>query len=146
MPLAKVLIDSSFLYALFDHDDAKHEVALTWAMRHEFQPVVPQVILTEVLFLVDRSGGVPATLQFLDHFTAGNYVLESATISTLRRVREIRETYVASRLDFVDCCIMALSEASIFSRFARLIDATSAFSDHFTVNIWNCSPSCCLSI
>lgn len=146
MPLAKVLIDSSFLYALFDHDDAKHEVALTWAMRHEFQPVVPQVILTEVLFLVDRSGGVPATLQFLDHFTAGNYVLESATISTLRRVREIRETYVASRLALSIAASWRSRKHSIFSRFARLIDATSAFSDQFTVNTWNSSPSCCLSI
>ena len=110
MPSVQILIDSSFLYALFDHDDAKHQQALNWATNQTFQPLVPQVVLGEVMFLLDRNGGVPATLQFLDRFTFDNYTLESVTIPDLRRVREIRAAYASSRLDFVDCCIMALSE------------------------------------
>ena len=110
MPLAKILVDSSFLYALFDHDDAKHQEAVDWAKQQDFQLVVPQVVLGEVMFLLDRNGGVPATLQFLDRFTSANYLLESVTMPDLQRVREIRATYASSRLDFVDCCIMVLSE------------------------------------
>jgi len=110
MPSVQILIDSSFLYALFDQDDGKHQQALNWAMHQPYQLLVPEVVLGEVMFLLDRNGGVPATLQFLDRFTSLNYPLESVTVDDLRRVREIRETYASSRLDFVDCCIMALSE------------------------------------
>ncbi|MBI1256320.1 MAG: PIN domain-containing protein [Chloroflexi bacterium] len=110
MPSVHILVDSSFLYALFDHDDTKHQIALSWAARQNFQLLVPQVVLSEVMFLLDRAGGVPATLQFLDSFTSANYALESITIDDLLRVREIRASYASSRLDFVDCCIMALSE------------------------------------
>jgi predicted nucleic acid-binding protein len=111
MPSVQILIDSSFLYALFDRDDEKHSQALNWASHQtDYQPLVPQVVLGEVMFLLDRNGGVPVTLQFLDRFTAADYVLESIIMPDLQRVREIRATYASSRLDFVDCCIMALSE------------------------------------
>ena len=116
MALPKILIDSSFLYALFDQDDVKHALAVTWAQQQQFQPVVPQIVLSEVMFLLNRNGGVPPTLQFLDHFTPANYQLEGATTAALRRVREIRATYASARLDFVDCCLMALSERLLITQ------------------------------
>ena len=110
MPLNKALIDTSFLYALFEYNNPQHEAAILATTTHVFQPIVPYVILGEVAFLFNRAGGVPATLKFLDALTQYPCEFEIVTIDDLKRVREIMATYATARLDFVDCCLMALSE------------------------------------
>jgi len=106
----KVLVDSSFLYALFDHTDNYHTKAFNWSSGNPALMLVPQVALNEVMFLLNRNGGVPATVAFLNGFTVSPYELTSITVDDLKRVSQIRQQYAQARLDFVDCCIMALAE------------------------------------
>jgi uncharacterized protein len=110
MPLSKILVDSSYLYAFFDEKNEKHEDAVLVADLYQGQFVVPYVVLTEVAYLFNREGGVPAVLKFLDGLTTMQPQLETVLISDLIRAREIMAAYKDSKLDFVDCCIMALSE------------------------------------
>lgn len=74
------------------------------------QFIVPYVVLTESAFLFNRMGGIPAVAAFLNALIKGNYVYEAVLPEDLIRVREIMLQYQDARLDFVDCCIMALSE------------------------------------
>jgi predicted nucleic acid-binding protein len=110
MPANKILVDSSFLYTLFAEDAHEHEDAVVIADVYQGQFVIPQIILTETAFLFNRSGGVPSVVQFLDRLTATGFHYELVSVGDLQRAREIMATYVSARLDFVDCCIMALSE------------------------------------
>jgi predicted nucleic acid-binding protein len=110
MPLSKILVDSSFLYAALDEQNVKHEDAILIADLYSGQFVVPYVVLTEVAYLCNREGGQPAVLRFVDRLTIMQPQLEIVSFDDLARVREIMATYADSRLDFVDCCIMALSE------------------------------------
>ena len=71
---------------------------------------MPDVVLTEAAYLFNREGGVPAVLRFLDQLIVMQPQLESVSLPDLVRVREIMATYTDSKLDFVDCCIMAQSE------------------------------------
>ncbi len=110
MPLSKILVDSSFLYALYNLDDPYHEEAYAVAELYNGQFVIPYVVLTEVAYLFRRTGDVSAVIQFLDVLIKGGYQYENVSVDDLIRARNIMAQYVDSKLDFVDCCIMALSE------------------------------------
>jgi predicted nucleic acid-binding protein len=110
MTRSKILINSSYLFAFFDAKNTKHTDAVVVANLYGGQFVIPDVVLTEVAYLFNREGGIPAVLQFLDRITAMQPQLEPVFVPDLMRVREIMATYRDSKLDFVDCCIMAHSE------------------------------------
>jgi predicted nucleic acid-binding protein len=110
MPPSKILVDSSYLYAFFDEQNEKHEDAVLVADLYRGQFVIPYIVLTEVAYLCNREGGVSAVLKFLDGLIMMQPQFEAVHISDLARAREIMAAYRDSFLDFVDCCIMALSE------------------------------------
>ncbi|MBX3085161.1 MAG: PIN domain-containing protein [Anaerolineae bacterium] len=110
MPSSKLLVDSSFLYTLFDGEDEKHEDAVSVADVYGGQFVIPYVVLTEVAYLFNRNGGIPAVLRFLDRLVRMQPHFEVLLTTDFLRVRAIMALYKDSKLDFVDCCIMALSE------------------------------------
>ena len=106
-----VLIDSSFLYALYQKDDRQHQSALAVTSIPAVQFIIPIVVLPETAFLFNRNGGLPAVTGFLDALILSNPLLQDVTIADLSRAREIMTIYADARvLDFVDCCIVALAE------------------------------------
>ena len=110
MPMAKVLIDCSFLVALYDPTDDGNLAAGTFLMTDTSEQIVPDVILTEVTYLLNRAVGQRGVELFLRTFEVTNPHLEPLQQIDLRRVYEILRTYPKAKLDFVDCCIMAMAE------------------------------------
>jgi hypothetical protein len=110
MPQPQVLIDSGFLYALLDKSNPKFPLAKATIGAVPAQYVVPYVALTEAEFLFNRAGGVPAVLRFMDELVAAPLQFEAPLKVDITRGREIMAAYASARLDFVDCCIMAISE------------------------------------
>jgi predicted nucleic acid-binding protein len=110
MALPQILIDSGFLYALLDKNNPKYRLAKATIEAVPAQYLVPYVVLTETAFLFSRAGGVPAVLLFMDKLVAAPLQFEAPLKAGITRGREIMATYASSRLDFVDCCIMAISE------------------------------------
>ena len=107
---SKVLVDSSFLYELFAQTAPYHAAAQLVANKLQQAFVIPEVVLTEVAFLFRRAGGVPAVVGFLDVLLANEAPIETVTRTDLARAGQIMQQYADSKLDFVDCCLMALSE------------------------------------
>ncbi|MBZ0304769.1 MAG: PIN domain-containing protein [Anaerolineae bacterium] len=105
-----ILIDSGFLYELYNKEAAYHEAAREFIRLDKGTRLIPQVILSEVTFLFGRSGGERAVIVFLETLEAARPPLVSVTLEDLKRARQIMATYYGAKLDFVDCCIMALSE------------------------------------
>jgi uncharacterized protein len=110
MPTSKILVDSSFLIALYDKDADEYNEVKEIARLYRGQFLVPQVVLTEVIYLLKRETGVQGAAQFLEEFNESQPDLQDITVTDLRRVKEIMQHYPTAKLDFVDCCIMALSE------------------------------------
>ena len=106
----KVLIDSSFLYALFNSRELKHESALEFVKTSDDMQMIPDVVLTEVAFLFKRFGGEKAVAVFLESLEFTQPELVSVMLTDLKRVREIMLKYADAKLDFVDCCLMALAQ------------------------------------
>jgi hypothetical protein len=104
------LIDTSFLYALADPADIHREKAAAFAHNDRRLRVMPDVVLTEVMYLVGRFLSHTAMLQFLHSIAYSDAVFEPINKNDLKRAHEIMSQYADARLDFVDCCIMALAE------------------------------------
>lgn len=105
-----ILIDSSFLFALNEPKDSNHQRAKAFTEHNNSTYLIPDVVLTESSFLANRAGGVPAVLRFLDRLVTAQPTLQPLTLPDIANARRIMATYPDARLDFVDCCIMALSE------------------------------------
>ncbi|MCA0452601.1 MAG: PIN domain-containing protein [Chloroflexi bacterium] len=105
-----VLIDTSFMVALYHHNDKYHRAALSFASQSNYQALLPEVALTETAFLLQRSGGLRSVQYFLDDLQIGGTVIQSLTLRDIDRARNIMTEYASANLDFVDCCLMALSE------------------------------------
>jgi uncharacterized protein len=112
----KVLIDSSFLYVLYNGSEPDYQKVINFLKRESITPIIPDIILPEVTFLFNRFGGEPAVIAFLTSLERRQPHLEPLTQSDLRRAREIMESYPKARLDFVDCGIMAISERLAITR------------------------------
>lgn len=107
----RILVDSSFLFTLYNQSDEKYELAQAFAAKsRESLFLIPDVILPEETFLFARHSKTPAVIQFLQSFAAAQPVLEPAIMGDIQRAAAIMAKYPTAKLDFVDCCIMALSE------------------------------------
>jgi len=105
-----ILIDSSFLFALFNADDKRHEEAASFVEANIVPIVVPVVVLPEVTFLMMRAGGVPMTTAFLESIKTLNLDLACPTLDDVEQARKVMLQYADSRFDMVDCIIMAMAE------------------------------------
>jgi hypothetical protein len=111
MATQKILIDSSFLYAVSDKSDQYHLRAVQFLrnIRRETL-VVPDVILTEVTYLLKKHVNLQAVLIFLKFFISSPYVLQPLTMGDIERASRVMEKYADAQFDFVDCCIMVQAE------------------------------------
>lgn len=109
MARERILVDSNFLYAAFDQDDKFHKAAIDELAANQTL-LIPEITLVEVTYLLNLRAGIAATVDFLDMIRATELPFFNLTTDDLKRVRDIMATYADNRFDFVDCCIMALSE------------------------------------
>ena len=105
-----LLIDTSFLYALADPADIHRAKAAAFARRDSRTRIIPEVALTEVMYLVGRFVNHMAMARFLFSIASSNAQIESMRKTDLLRAQEIMIKYSDARFDFVDCSIMALAE------------------------------------
>jgi predicted nucleic acid-binding protein len=110
MPPSKVLVDTSFLVALFVQDAREFESVSEIADLYKGRLLVPQVVLTEAAYMIRREISVMSAVPFLRELAGWGSSLLELDNSDLRRVSDIMEQYASANFDFVDCCLMALSE------------------------------------
>ena len=103
------LLDTGFLLAVLDADDELHP-ACTAALLAETVPLLPDVVLPELAFMILRELGYSVLSHFLQSIIRGELVIERATTEDLARTVEILDKYADSRIDFVDCMIAAMAE------------------------------------
>jgi predicted nucleic acid-binding protein len=105
-----VLVDTSYLYALYNLQDTNHPAALEFARNSILISIVPDVVLPEVCYLFMRDIGHHIIPVFLDSLVASEAVLASLLNDDIKRATEIMRTYADAQFDVVDCCLMALAE------------------------------------
>lgn len=103
------LLDTGFLLALLDEDDKLHD-ACKQALLTQSKPLLPEVVLPELAYMVLRELGYPPLIQFMNAVNDGELELIKMTASDLKRTTEILSQYADSKIDFVDCAIAAIAE------------------------------------
>lgn len=103
------LLDTGFLLAVLDADDDLHP-ACVQALSAEPEPILPDMVLPELAYMVLRGLGYDVLVSFLGAVLRGELKLERTTETDLRRTAEILRQYADSRIDFVDCAIAAMAE------------------------------------
>jgi hypothetical protein len=108
--LMTIITDSSFIYALYNAKDSRHQQAMNFASQYMAGTIVPDVVLPEVSYLFLRDLGYRGLQRFLENFKQVDFRLLALERADLARVHEISVTYTSAEFDMVDCCIMALAE------------------------------------
>jgi predicted nucleic acid-binding protein len=85
----RILVDSSFLIALYDRRSILHHDVTESAQLYRDRFVIPQVVLTEVVYLLKRAMGQRGAIAFLVRFTRSRPRLHDLTADDLRHVAEI---------------------------------------------------------
>jgi uncharacterized protein len=113
-----IITDSSFIYALYNTGDSRHQEAIDFATRYTEGTFIPDVILPEVGYLLLRDLGYHGVQKFLECFRRINASLVSIERTDLTRIHEISIQYFSAEFDVVDCCIMAIAERLKITRIA----------------------------
>lgn len=103
------LLDTGFLLAVIDRRDDLH-TACAASLEAENNSWLPDVVLPELAYLLLRELGYSALTRFLRSVAAGELTLIQTTSADLERAAEVLEKYADSRVDFVDCVLVAMAE------------------------------------
>ncbi|RKZ80083.1 MAG: VapC toxin family PIN domain ribonuclease [Candidatus Parabeggiatoa sp. nov. 1] len=103
------LLDTGFLLAVLNADDKLHESCVK-ALLAEPDPILPDVVLPELAYMILRKGHYAILIEFLRSILNGELKLEKSTPEDLARTAEILDKYTDSQIDFVDCVIVAMAE------------------------------------
>lgn len=113
-----IIADSSFIYALYNLRDSRHQQAMDFASQYAGGTIIPDVILPEVSYLFMRDMGYVGVQKFLANFKRVNARFEPIEKSDLDRVHEIAVSYASAEFDIVDCCVMVLAERLTITQIA----------------------------
>ncbi len=108
--MADILVDASFLIAIGYPRDRNHTKARTFASATADRLLIPDVVLVEAMYNLQRLGGTPAAAEYAHLLLTESMPFLSLTTSDFARAIDILSTYRDVPLDFVDCCLTALAE------------------------------------
>ncbi len=108
--MPEFLVDASYLVALGYPRDRNHAKARIFAEKHESGLLIPDVVLAEGIYNLQRLGGITATVQFSSLLIAQLPQFVPLTITDFARAVALMDEYHDAELDFVDCCLTALAE------------------------------------
>lgn len=105
-----VVVDAGPLYAYIDADDAHHGSCAEFLTCQEGTLIVPQLVITEVCYLVQTRLGTRAELLFLGDLASGAFSVEPVAITDWFRVIELVDKYRDFPLGTVDATVVACAE------------------------------------
>ncbi|MCY4072914.1 MAG: PIN domain-containing protein [Chloroflexi bacterium] len=115
-----LIADTSFLYALYNENDIRHQDADRFASTTTRAMLIPCVALPELTYLFIRDVGYRGVESFFAHFKDMSPQLVPIVPADVYKIHEITEMYASAEFDIVDCCIMALAERLQITRIATL--------------------------
>jgi predicted nucleic acid-binding protein len=105
-----IAVDSGFLYALADADDAWHAQALT--QRHTVQDgwVTTWPVLAEACHLMGRRLGPPFVAALVDDVAAGTFGVWNPPVERLAEIPLLMRKYADLPMDLADATLVLLAQ------------------------------------
>lgn len=114
-----MIVDTGILFALMDRGDLHHTAAVELFRRREPR-VVPEAVIVESDWLIERRLGVEPEIAFLRGLGEGSIVVEPSTVEDRRRAADVVSGYRDARIGYVDAIIVAIAERLGEARIATL--------------------------
>ncbi|MDA8315779.1 MAG: PIN domain-containing protein [Actinomycetota bacterium] len=115
-----LLVDAGPLYAYVDVDDRHHDECLRLLETHPGPLVVPLLVVTEVVHLLESRLGADAEIRFLGDLAAGNLLVEPVAPADWIRIAELVSVYQDLPLGTVDASVVAAAERRKITAVATL--------------------------
>lgn len=106
----EILVDASYLVALGYPRDRNHEKAKAFSATHETGLLIPDVVLVEAIYNLQRLGGTAAMVRFSNLLATQTPQFVPLSVVDFARAVALMDRYRDAELDFVDCCLTALAE------------------------------------
>ncbi len=113
-------MDAGPLYAYVDADDDHHADCLSLLENHPGPLLVPELVVTEVVYLLGTRLGARAEVRFLGDFAAGNLIAEPVAAEDWLRMAELVGRYADLPLGSVDASVVAAGERLAVREVATL--------------------------
>ena len=105
-----LIVDAGPLYAAAARRDKHHERSVQLLSSAARPLLVPELVLTEVSYLLSDRIGAHVELAFVRSLAAGELVVEPVLDSDWERIAELMEQYLDLPLGMVDASVVALAE------------------------------------
>jgi uncharacterized protein len=115
-----VILDTSFLFALTDRRDRNHVRVLDTVRTLQTNPVLPDVVLPEICYLLASRLGHQAMRQFMRRLDPTQVRIEPLKPDDLVQIQVLLDEYADSRLDFADTAIVVIAERLNITRICTL--------------------------
>lgn len=119
IPIA-LIVDAGPLYAYIDRDDQHHQASLNLLETHPGPLLVPQLVVTEVAYLLGTRLGADSEVRFLGDLAAGNLIAEPVAANDWLRIAELVSTYRDLPLGTVDASVVTVAERLIVGDIATV--------------------------
>lgn len=115
-----VVVDAGPLYAYVDADDDYHARSVEFLGDHPGPLIVPQLVVTEVAYLLASRLGTRAELLFLADLAAGAFSTEPVHATDWLRITELVSQYRDFPLGTVDASVVTCAERLEVTQVATL--------------------------
>ena len=106
-----ILVDTGFLYALLDKDDAWHVRAKAASGEIKEKWITTWPVLTEAVHLINRWLGVEQAIALMQDVADGDIALWDIEPETGRRVPALMKRYADLPMDLADASLVLLAES-----------------------------------
>jgi hypothetical protein len=104
------VVDTSFLVSLINPRESSHQACLAVAQTLRERLVIPQVVLPEATYLVDKYLGHAAMCAMVRQLLQAAWSLEPLLEGDMERITAVLEQYRDHNIDFADAAIVAIAE------------------------------------
>ncbi|KAA8969200.1 MAG: PIN domain-containing protein [Mycobacterium sp.] len=118
--MGAIIVDAGPLYAYVDADDAHHVSSLELLQTHPGPLIVPTLVITEVVYLLNTRLGAEPEVRFLGDVAEGAFVVEPVAAGDWLRIAELVARYRDLAFGTVDASVVATAERLGISEIATV--------------------------
>jgi len=105
-----IIADTGAVYAFYDGNDQYHEAVRVIINENAGQIIIPEIILAEIDYLLEKLLGVDAELDFLQDIFNGVYHLHHLDQIALQNCHNLIAQYRDLKLGLSDASVMTTAE------------------------------------
>lgn len=114
-----MIVDTGILVALADASDEHHRAAAAVFSLPEVK-VVPEPVVIETDWMIQRHVGTDAEIAFLRSLTEGSFAIEAPTRADRERAASLAQQYRDAKIGYVHAVTAAIAERLGETRIATL--------------------------